>query len=92
MHKNICAIFGEGAVTEHVKSGLQSFVLEISDWTMNIPQLSSPVEVDSNQIKTLLENNQCYTMQEIGNRTQNTQINKVIDENEKCIFYFVGKN
>ena len=25
---------GEGAVTVHVKSGLRSFVLEISRWTM----------------------------------------------------------
>ena len=30
-----CAVYGEGAVTdEHVKSGLQSFMLEIFLWTM----------------------------------------------------------
>ena len=34
MHKKICAAYGEGAVTERVKSGLQSFVLEISQWMM----------------------------------------------------------
>ena len=32
--KLICAVYGEGAVTDYVKSGLQSFVLEISHWTM----------------------------------------------------------
>ena len=32
--KKICAVYGEGAVTDYVKSGLQSFVLEISHWTM----------------------------------------------------------
>ena len=32
--KKICAVYGEGAVTKHVKSGLRSFVLEISPWTM----------------------------------------------------------
>ena len=29
-------------------------------------QLGRPVEVDSDQIKTLIENNQCYTMWEIA--------------------------
>ena len=28
------------------------------------PQSGRPVEVDSNQIETLIENNQCYTMWE----------------------------
>ena len=32
-----------------------------------MPQSGRPVEVDSNQIKTLIENNQCYTTQEIAN-------------------------
>ena len=32
----------------------------------NAPQSGRPVEVDSNQIKTLTENNQYYTMQEIA--------------------------
>ena len=30
------------------------------------PQLGRPVEVDRNQIKTIIENNQRYTMQEIA--------------------------
>ena len=30
MHKKVCAVCGEGAVTERVKSVLRSFVLEIS--------------------------------------------------------------
>ena len=34
MQKKICAVYGEGAVTEGVKSGLRSFVLEISRWMM----------------------------------------------------------
>ena len=33
----------------------------------NVPRLGTPVEVDSNKIKTLIENNQCFTMQEIAN-------------------------
>ena len=31
------------------------------------PQLGKSVEVDSKQIETLIENNQCYTIQEIAN-------------------------
>ena len=40
MEKVLCHI-------EHVKSGLQSFMLENAAWS------GRPVEVDSNQIKTL---------------------------------------
>ena len=32
----------------------------------NTPQSGRLVKVDSNQIKTLIENNQCYTMWEIS--------------------------
>ena len=33
-HKKICAVYGEDAVTDRVKSGLRSCVLEISRWAM----------------------------------------------------------
>ena len=46
------------------KTGLQSFVLEISCWMMLHGQVGRPVEVDSNRIETLIENNQLYAMQE----------------------------
>ena len=32
----------------------------------NAPQLGRPVEDDSDKIKKLIENNQCYTTQEIA--------------------------
>ena len=35
------------------------------------PRLGGLVEVDSNQIKTLVENNQCYTTREISNVLKN---------------------
>ena len=34
------------------------------------PQLGRPVEVDSDQIKILIENNQCYTMSGDSRHTQ----------------------
>ena len=51
---------------ECVKSGLQSFVLEISCWTMLHGQVDR-VEVDSDQIETIIENNQHRTTWEIAN-------------------------
>ena len=52
MQKQICAVYGEGAVTDRMcKSGLQSFVL---------------LEVDRDQIETITENNQCCITQEIA--------------------------
>ena len=33
----------------------------------DVPQLGRPIEIDNNQIEILIENNQCYTMQEITN-------------------------
>ena len=34
MQKKICAGYGGGTVVKGVKSGLQSWMLEISHWTM----------------------------------------------------------
>ena len=45
-------------------------VFEILCWRLSLddaPWSSKPVEVDSSQIETLIENNQCYTTQEIAN-------------------------
>ena len=54
-------MYGEGAVTDQMcqkwftKFCAGDFSLDNALW------LSRPVEVDSNQIETLIENNQCYT-------------------------------
>ena len=58
-------MYGEGAVTDgmcqkwFVKFHAGDFSLD------DAPQLGRPVEVDSNQIETLTENNRCYTTQEM---------------------------
>ena len=51
----------------------------------NAPQQGRPVDVDRDQIETLIENNQ------VGDswHTQNIQINKVIGENEKKNISFI---
>ena len=59
--KKICAVYGEGAVTDwtcqkwFVKFPARDFLLE------NAPWLGRSVEVDSDQIETLIENNQYST-------------------------------
>ena len=64
--KDLCS-YGEGAVTDQM---CQKWLAEFhaGDFLLdNAPQLGRPVEADSDQIETLIENNQCYTMQEIAN-------------------------
>ena len=52
MQKKICAVYGEGAVTDRTcQSGLRSFVLEISRWMMlhgRVDQLKL-IEIKSKQ-------------------------------------------
>ena len=58
---------GEGVVTDQtfkkwfVKFCARVFLLDDATWS------GSPAEVDSDQIKKLIENNKCYTMQETAN-------------------------
>ena len=49
-----------------------------------------PVEVDSDQIETLIENSQCSITQEIADILKISK-SIVIGENEKCVFYFTEK-
>ena len=64
--KKICAVYGEGAVTGRMcqkwfaKFCAGDFLLDDAPW------LGRPVEVDSNQIKTIIENNQHYSTREIA--------------------------
>ena len=63
--KKICAVYREGAVTDQmcqkwfVKFPAGDFSLDNAPWS------GRPVEVGSNQIKTLIESNQHYTTQKI---------------------------
>ena len=67
MQKKISAVYGEGAVTDRTcQKWFEKF--RARDFSLDTaPQSGRPVEVDSDQIKTLIENNQHYTTQEIAN-------------------------
>ena len=65
-HKKICSVYGEGAVTDRTcQKWFAKFCA--GDFSLdNAPWSSRPVEVDSDQIESLIENNQCYTTWEIA--------------------------
>ena len=63
-HKKICAVYGEGAVTDWTcQKWFAKF--RAGDFSLDdVPRLGGPIEVDNDQIKTTIENNQRYTMWE----------------------------
>ena len=85
--KKICAVYGEGAVTDQTcqkwfsKFYAGDFLLD------DAPRLGRQVEVDSDWSDINWEQSMLH---HVGDR-QHTQINKVIGENEKCVFYFTKK-
>ena len=64
--EKICAVYGEGAATDQMcQNWFANF--HAGDFSLDYaPQSGRPVEVDRDQIKTLTENNQCYTTREIA--------------------------
>ena len=63
--KKICAVYREGVVIDQMcQKGFVNF--HAGEFFLDdAPQSGRPVEVDSNQIETLIENNQHYTTWEI---------------------------
>ena len=63
--RKIYAVYGKCAVTDRTcQKWFAKFC--VGDFSLDIaPRLGRPDEVDNNQIKTLIENNQHYTTQEI---------------------------
>ena len=64
--KKICAVYGEGAVTDWM---CQEWFVKFCAWDFSLddaPQSGRPAEVDSDQIETLIENNQHYTTREVA--------------------------
>ena len=54
-------------------------------------QLGKPVEVDSDQIETLIENNQGYAMWETDNILKMSKSIKLLVKMKKCVLSY-GKN
>ena len=64
--KKICAVYGEGAVTDRMcQKWFAKF--HAGDFSLDAASRSGrPVEADSDQIETVTENNQCYATQEVA--------------------------
>ena len=86
--QKICAAYGEGVVADRtcqkwfVKFQAEGFLQDNAQW------LGRPVEVDSDQIETLIENNQHYITHEIANVLK---ISKSIKLLVKIYLLFYGK-
>ena len=89
--EKICAVYGEGAVTNQMcqkwfaKFHAGDFLLDDAPWS------GRPVEVDSDQIEALTENNQSYTKREITNILEISKSVKLLVKVKKCVFYFMEK-
>ena len=68
MQKQICAVYGEAAVTDQTCSKwLAKF--HAGDFSLdNRPQSGRPVDVDGDQTETLIENKHCYTTRYIADK------------------------
>ena len=65
-------------------------MLEISRWT-GYSMVGGPVEVDSNQIETLVGNNQHSTTQVIVDILKISKSMELLVKMKKCVFYFMEK-
>ena len=87
--KKTCVVCGEGAMT--IWTCQKWFAkFPAGDFSLdNAPRSGGPGGVDSDQIETLIENNQRSTT---GKTANILKISKSINgENEKCVFYFMEK-
>ena len=90
--KKKCAVYGEGAVTDQVcqkwwvKFHAGDFLLD------DAPGLGRPVEVGSDRIDTLIENNQHYTTREIANILKISKSIKLLVKVENVSFILWKKN
>ena len=73
-------------VKSHLKFCSGGFLLD------NVPRSGRPVELDTDQITTLNENNQCYTTWEMANILKIPKSIKLLVKIKKYVFYFMQKN
>ena len=89
--KKICAVYGEGAVTDWAyQKWFKKF--RAGDVSLDCaPQSGRPVEVDSDQIETLIDNNQCCTTWVIADILKISKSIKVL-EKMKNVSFILQKN
>ena len=87
----MCAVCGEGAVTDRMCQ--KWFVkFHVGDFTLDdAPPSGRPDEVDSDQIETSAENNQCSTMWETADIFKISKAMKLLVKMKKCVSYSMEK-
>ena len=85
-------MYGEGAVTDRTcQKWFAKF--HAGDFSLyNAPWSGRPVEVDSDQIETLIENNQHYATQESTDILKISKSIKLLVKMKKMCLLFYGKN
>ena len=97
MQKKICAAYEEGAVTDQMyqrqfaKFHAGDFSLDNAPWSGTKESTNKCSWSWDDQIQTLIENNQCYTKQEIANILKISKSMKLLVKMKKCVFYFMEK-
>ena len=89
--KKTCAVYGEGAATDQT---CQKCFMKIhaGDSSMDdAPWSGRPAEVDSDQIETLAENNQCYTTLEIADILKISTSIKLLVKMKICLLFYRKK-
>ena len=90
--KKICAVYGECALTDGTCQKWFAMFSAVDFLLDDSPQLGRPVEVDGDQIETLIENNQHYTMQEIVEILKISKSRKLLVKMKKICLLFYRKN
>ena len=87
--KKVCAVYGDGAMTDW---GCQKWFAKVcaGDFSLDddAPRSGRQVEVDSDQIETLTENNQCYNMQEIANTFKISKSTKLLAKMKNVSLFY----
>ena len=88
--KDLCSVGRRGCDVSTASKVFLNF--RAADFSLDgAPWPGRPDEVDSGQMETLTENNECFTTWERVDTLKTSQ-SIVIGENEKCVFYFKEKN
>ena len=88
----MCAVYGEGAVSDQTcqkwfsKFCTGDFSLDDAPWS------GRPVEVDSDQIKTIIEKNQYYTTQKIADILKISKSIKLLVKMKNVSYFMEKKN
>ena len=84
-------MYGEDAVTDQT---CQKWFVKFRTGDFSLGdalQSGRPVEVDSDQIKTVIENNQHYTTWQIGDTLKLSKSIKLLVKMKMCLLFY-GKN